>query len=97
MRAAVFHGPGNVRMETVADPELELDSDVIVRVEQAGVCGADLWAYRGYGGIVGGPYRARVRRHGQEIGADVRPCASATRYWRRPDGPTARVITAEPG
>ncbi len=53
MRAAVFHGPGNVRLETVADPELELDGDVIVRVEHAAVCGADLWAYRGYGGTVG--------------------------------------------
>lgn len=53
MRAAVFHGPGNVRLETVADPELELDGDAIVRVEHAAVCGADLWAYRGYVGTVG--------------------------------------------
>ncbi|HEX2307231.1 MAG TPA: zinc-binding dehydrogenase [Jatrophihabitantaceae bacterium] len=53
MRAAVFHGPGNVRIETVDDPEVELDTDVVVSVLAAGLCGADLWAWRGYTGTVG--------------------------------------------
>ena len=53
MKAVVFHGPGNVRLETVADPELEQDSDVVVAVTAAAVCGSDLWPYRGYGGTIG--------------------------------------------
>ena len=72
MRAAVFHGPGNVRVETVDDPELELDGDVLVRVEQAGVCGADLWDYRGYGGTVGARTGHEFVGVVQEVGAQVR-------------------------
>lgn len=53
MRAAVFHGPGNVRLETVAEPTIELDSDVVVQVTAAGLCGSDLWPFRGYGGEIG--------------------------------------------
>jgi threonine dehydrogenase-like Zn-dependent dehydrogenase len=49
MRAAVFEGPGNIRIEQVPDPEVELDTDAVVRVTAAGICGSDLWSYRGYG------------------------------------------------
>ncbi len=53
MRAAVFHGPGNVRVETVPDPSIDFDTDAIVQVTSAGLCGSDLWPFRGYGGEVG--------------------------------------------
>lgn len=53
MRAAVFHGPGNVRVENVAEPTIDFDSDALVQVTAAGLCGSDLWAFRGYGGVVG--------------------------------------------
>ena len=32
MRAAVFHGPGNIRVENVAEPMIDFDSDAIVQV-----------------------------------------------------------------
>ncbi|GAA2518912.1 zinc-binding dehydrogenase [Rarobacter incanus] len=47
MRAAIIHGPGDVRIETVPDPQLHDDGDVIVDVTAGCVCGSDLWAYRG--------------------------------------------------
>lgn len=47
MRAAVFHGAGDVRVEIVPDPGIESPSDAIVRVLAAGICGTDLWYYRG--------------------------------------------------
>ena len=72
MRAAVFHGPGNIRVETVSDPELELDSDVIVRVTDAAVCGADLWAYRGYGGTIGSRTGHEFIGTVEQVGAEVR-------------------------
>lgn len=53
MRAAVFHGPGNVRVENVAEPTIDFDSDAIVQVTAAGLCGSDLWPFRGYGGEIG--------------------------------------------
>jgi threonine dehydrogenase-like Zn-dependent dehydrogenase len=75
MRAAVFHGPGNVRLETVADAELELDGDAIVRVEHAAVCGADLWAYRGYVGTVGTRTGHEFIGTVTEVGSQVRTLA----------------------
>ena len=72
MRAAVFHGPGNIRIETVSDPEMELDSDAIVRVTDAAVCGADLWAYRGYEGLIGTRTGHEFIGIVHQVGADVR-------------------------
>ena len=47
MRATVFHGPGDVRVEDVPDPRVEEPTDAVVRVMYACVCGSDLWFYRG--------------------------------------------------
>ncbi|MFL6238749.1 MAG: zinc-dependent alcohol dehydrogenase family protein [Actinomycetes bacterium] len=47
MRATVFHGPGDVRVEDVPDPRIEAPTDALVRVVHACVCGSDLWSYRG--------------------------------------------------
>jgi threonine dehydrogenase-like Zn-dependent dehydrogenase len=47
MKAITFHGPGDVRYEDVAEPQLEEDHEVIVRVEVAGLCGSDLHPYCG--------------------------------------------------
>ena len=41
MRALRFHGPGDLRLETVADP-LSTEDTVIVAVSACGVCGSDL-------------------------------------------------------
>lgn len=47
MRAAVIHGPGDVRVEDRPEPRLRHPSDVIVDITAGCVCGSDLWAYRG--------------------------------------------------
>lgn len=47
MKAAVYRGPGDVRIEQVPDPVIEQPTDVIVRVTHAAICGSDLWFYRG--------------------------------------------------
>jgi threonine dehydrogenase-like Zn-dependent dehydrogenase len=47
MRAAVFHAPGDIRIEQVADPVLREPTDAIVRITHACICGSDLWFYRG--------------------------------------------------
>lgn len=73
MRAAVYEGPGNVRVEDVPDPTLVLDTDAIVAVTDAAIGGSDLWAYRGYGQR---PPGARIGHEFlglvTEVGADVR-------------------------
>jgi L-iditol 2-dehydrogenase len=54
MRAAVLHGPGDLRVEEVAEPE----GEVIVRVAAATACGTDVKMLR-HGHRVLGPYPAR--------------------------------------
>jgi threonine dehydrogenase-like Zn-dependent dehydrogenase len=46
MRAAVMHGAGDVRIETVPDARLLKSGDALVRVTHAGICGSDLWPYK---------------------------------------------------
>jgi threonine dehydrogenase-like Zn-dependent dehydrogenase len=47
MRATVIYGERDIRSDEVPDPVLMADSDAIVRVVAACVCGSDLWPYRG--------------------------------------------------
>ncbi|MCC6832674.1 MAG: alcohol dehydrogenase catalytic domain-containing protein [Thermoleophilia bacterium] len=47
MRATVFNGPRDVRVEEVPDAALREPTDVVVRVTHACICGSDLWPYRG--------------------------------------------------
>lgn len=47
MKATVYHGAHDVRLETVPDPAITGPGDAIVRVTRAAICGSDLWFYRG--------------------------------------------------
>jgi alcohol dehydrogenase len=47
MKASVYHGPRDIRLEDVPDPSLKDDGDAIVRITRAAICGSDLWFYRG--------------------------------------------------
>ncbi|KXH57370.1 alcohol dehydrogenase, partial [Colletotrichum nymphaeae SA-01] len=54
MRAVVYHGtPFEMMVQDVAKPAILNETDVVVRVTTAAVCGSDLHIYRGYmGGAV---------------------------------------------
>jgi threonine dehydrogenase-like Zn-dependent dehydrogenase len=54
MRAVVFNGPYDVSVETVPDPRILEPGDAIVQVVAAGVCGSDLWTYRGQANVAPG-------------------------------------------
>lgn len=47
MRATVYYGPQDVRVENVPDPAVRQPTDAIVRITHACICGSDLWFYRG--------------------------------------------------
>lgn len=47
MKATLLRGPRDIRLEEVPDPVLLAETDAIVRVVAACVCGSDLWPYRG--------------------------------------------------
>ena len=56
MKALVFHGPGDVRLEVVPKPELRADGDVLVEVEVALTDGTDAKAFaRGHPVLLGPP------------------------------------------
>ena len=55
MRAAIFHGPGNVTAGERPDATIKEPSDAVVRVVLACVCGSDLWYYRGDSQFPPGP------------------------------------------
>ncbi len=42
MRAVTWHGRADVRVDTVPDPTLQEDTDVIVEITSSGICGSDL-------------------------------------------------------
>ncbi|MEZ5988887.1 MAG: zinc-dependent alcohol dehydrogenase family protein [Planctomycetota bacterium] len=73
MKAAVFHGTQDIRIEDVPDPRIESPTDAIVRITRTAICGSDLWFYRGQQEYEPG------RRTGhepmgivEEVGAEVR-------------------------
>ncbi len=47
MKAAVFHMPKDIRVDTVEDPVLEHPRDAIVKVTSTAICGSDLHIYNG--------------------------------------------------
>ncbi len=47
MKATIFHAPGDVRVERVPDPKIQQQTDAVVRITHACICGSDLWFYRG--------------------------------------------------
>src|SRR5260370_18482288 len=47
MRATVYHGPGDMRIDQVPDPIIEAPTDVVARITHAGICGSGLWPYPG--------------------------------------------------
>ena len=61
MRAAVLHGPSDVRLEQVPEPTIEGPGDAVVRVVASCICGSDLWPYRG------DPAPHQPRRMGHEF------------------------------
>src|SRR3954464_8965553 len=51
MRGAILYGPGDVRFEERAAPEILKPTDAIIRISATCVCGSDLWPYRGIGPV----------------------------------------------
>src|SRR4051794_19900828 len=47
MKAVVFHGVGDIRLDSVKDPKLQEPTDAIVRLTASAICGTDLHMVRG--------------------------------------------------
>jgi threonine dehydrogenase-like Zn-dependent dehydrogenase len=47
MKAVVFHGIGDIRIDDVPEPKLEQPTDAIVRITSSAICGTELHMIRG--------------------------------------------------
>lgn len=47
MKALAWHGTGDVRVDTVPDPQIQDPRDIIIQVTASGICGSDLHLYDG--------------------------------------------------
>lgn len=77
MRAAVYHGPGDIRVEDVPRPTVDSPTGALIRVTHTAVCGSDLWFYHGerereMGSQVGHEPMGVVEEVGEEV-TSVRP------------------------
>jgi threonine dehydrogenase-like Zn-dependent dehydrogenase len=61
MKATIMYGAGDVRVETVADPEIQQPTDAIVRTVRTCVCGSDLHPY----------HSMDATGHGQSMGHEL--------------------------
>ena len=74
MKAVVWHGLGDIRLDDIPKPKIQDDSDAIVRLTASAICGTDLHFVRGtFSGMKSG----RVLGHEgvgviEELGRDVR-------------------------
>lgn len=74
MKAVVFHGVGDIRLEDVPEPKIKEPTDAIVRLTASAICGTDLHMVRGTmpqmrsGTVLGHEGVGIV----EEIGKDVR-------------------------
>jgi 2-desacetyl-2-hydroxyethyl bacteriochlorophyllide A dehydrogenase len=47
MKGVVYHGPEDFKVEEVADPGLQAESDALIRVTRTAICGSDLHFWHG--------------------------------------------------
>ncbi|HEY9724768.1 MAG TPA: zinc-dependent alcohol dehydrogenase [Oscillatoriaceae cyanobacterium] len=81
MKAVVFHGIGDIRLDDVPEPRIEAPTDAIVRLTASAICGTDLHMIRG---TVAGMKPGTILGHEgvgivEELGADVRNLAVGDR------------------
>ena len=82
MKAAIYHGPGDIRIEEMDYPSPG-DVGMVVRVRAVGICGTDVHAYRSAriqyatGKVLGHEFSGDV----VEIGKDVTDISVGDRIW----------------
>ena len=86
MKAAVFYGPHDIRVEEVPTPDEIGPDEVLMRVDRSAICGTDLHPYEGHmeleeGVILGHEFLGTVVETGDAISqvsaGDVATCACA--------------------
>jgi threonine dehydrogenase-like Zn-dependent dehydrogenase len=74
MKAVVWHGVGDIRLDDVPDPQIEQPTDAVVRLTTSAICGTDLHMVRGT--VVGMKEGTILGHEGvgivEQVGSEVR-------------------------
>jgi len=90
MRAVCWHGPRDVRVEQVPDPEILNPRDAIVRVTLTAICGSDLHLWNGLnptmqaGDVLGHEFMGEV--------AEVGRAREAYQMWNDKDDDCTKIV-----
>ncbi|AWN22340.1 glutathione-dependent formaldehyde dehydrogenase [Deinococcus irradiatisoli] len=81
MKAVVWHGIGDIRLDDVPEPQLKESTDAVVRLTASAICGTDLHFIRG---TMGGMVPGTILGHEgvgvvEQVGDDVRNFAPGDR------------------
>lgn len=95
MKATIYHGTRDMRVETATDPEIRDPKDALVRITRAAICGSDLWFYRGItkldpGAHTGHEFLGIVQEVGDDV-RNVRP-GDAVGFFGTQNGGQAEVV-----
>ena len=80
MKAIVYHGQRDFRVDDVPDPKIQTPEDAIVRIERTAICGSDLHLYHGdpmpvTGFAMGHEFLGTI----EDVGSEVRRFAPGQR------------------
>lgn len=87
MKGIAYHGPGDIRFDTLADPALRAPDDVVVRVTRTAICGSDLHVVHGM------PLPDRGFALGHEFVGVVEDAGAGVRRFRKGDRVVASCTT----
>jgi threonine dehydrogenase-like Zn-dependent dehydrogenase len=48
MKALCWHGSGDVRVDTAADPTIQDPRDIVIKITSTAICGSDLHLFNGF-------------------------------------------------
>ena len=82
MKAIVFYGHEDLRVEQTADPILQADTDIVLRVEKTAICGSDLHLWNAdialeQGWAIGHEFLGKV----EEVGSAVQTVKKGDRVF----------------
>jgi len=90
VKAVVWHGVGDIRLDDVDDPRIQEPTDAIIRITRSAICGTDLHMVRGTtpdmveGTVLGHEAVGVV----EEVGVDAEEPGSRTdEQWKPGDAP----------
>jgi threonine dehydrogenase-like Zn-dependent dehydrogenase len=72
MKAVVFHGIGDIRLDDVPEPKIQQPTDAIIQITASAICGTDLHMIRGtFAGMKPGAILGHEAVGVEEVGSNV--------------------------